>query len=122
VDAGGLCAERTPRGGADEYYAQDFALSEPPTSAGRFTHALARTGGEPRAVRLSAFDRDSEERRLAQPMQIALAGLLHHARNILLIPGTSSIHHLRENLEAAALQLPAETIAKLDAIAVGPTG
>jgi len=53
----------------------------------------------------------------ASPIQIALAWLLHRARNILLIPGTSSIDHLRENLEAAAaLQLSPETIAELDAI------
>jgi pyridoxine 4-dehydrogenase len=58
----------------------------------------------------------------AKPMQVALAWLLHRARNILLIPGTSSIHHLRENLEAAALQLAPETIAELDAIAIGPKG
>jgi pyridoxine 4-dehydrogenase len=56
----------------------------------------------------------------AKPMQVALAWLLHRARNILLIPGTSSIHHLRENLEAAALQLAPETIAELDAIAIVP--
>ena len=55
----------------------------------------------------------------AKPMQVALAWLLHRARNILLIPGTSSIHHLRENLEAAALQLSPETIAELNAIAIG---
>jgi pyridoxine 4-dehydrogenase len=55
----------------------------------------------------------------AKPMQVALAWLLHRARNILLIPGTSSIHHLRENLEAAALKLSPETIAELDAIAIG---
>ena len=48
----------------------------------------------------------------AKPMQVALAWLLHRARNILLIPGTSSISHLRENLEAAALQLSPETIAE----------
>ena len=58
----------------------------------------------------------------AKPMQVALAWLLHHARNILLIPGTSSIHHLHENLEASALQLSPETIAKLNAIAIGPKG
>jgi pyridoxine 4-dehydrogenase len=55
----------------------------------------------------------------ATPMQVALAWLLHHAPNILLIPGTSSIHHLRENLGAAALEIPPETIAELDAIATG---
>ena len=59
----------------------------------------------------------------AKPMQVALAWLLHRARNILLIPGTSSIHHLRDNLEAATLQLSPETIAELNAIAAGrPSG
>jgi len=55
----------------------------------------------------------------AKPMQVALAWLLHRAPNILLIPGTSSVHHLRGNLEAAALPLSPETIAQLDAIAIG---
>jgi aryl-alcohol dehydrogenase-like predicted oxidoreductase len=55
----------------------------------------------------------------AKPMQVALAWLLHRARNILLIPGTSSIDHLGENLEAAALQLSPETIADLNSIAGG---
>ena len=50
------------------------------------------------------------------PMQAALAWLLQRSPNILLIPGTSSLGHLRENLSAAALQLPPETIADLDAI------
>jgi pyridoxine 4-dehydrogenase len=53
----------------------------------------------------------------ATPMQVALAWLLHRAPNILLIPGTSSVKHLRENLQAGALQLSPETIAKLDSIA-----
>ena len=53
----------------------------------------------------------------ATPMQVALAWLLHRAPNILLIPGTSSVEHLRENLNAAALQLPAETLAELETIA-----
>jgi aryl-alcohol dehydrogenase-like predicted oxidoreductase len=52
------------------------------------------------------------------PMQVALAWLLQRAPNILLIPGTSSVKHLRENLDAATLQLPPETIAGLDSIAV----
>ncbi len=51
------------------------------------------------------------------PMQIALAWLLHRSPNILLIPGTSSLKHLRENLHAAALKIPAEVIADLDSIA-----
>ncbi len=53
----------------------------------------------------------------ATPMQVALAWLLQRAPNILLIPGTSSVGHLRENLAAATLKLPAETIAELDKIA-----
>jgi pyridoxine 4-dehydrogenase len=56
----------------------------------------------------------------ATSMQVALAWLLQRAPNILLIPGTSSVEHLRENLEAATLQLPPETIADLDSIARGP--
>ena len=52
----------------------------------------------------------------ATPMQVALAWLLHRSPNILLIPGTSSVEHLRENLSAAALQLSAETLAELDSI------
>jgi pyridoxine 4-dehydrogenase len=52
----------------------------------------------------------------ATPMQVALAWLLHRAPNILLIPGTSSVKHLRENLQAAALQLSPETIGRLDSI------
>jgi aryl-alcohol dehydrogenase-like predicted oxidoreductase len=50
------------------------------------------------------------------PMQVAVAWLLQRAPNILLIPGTSSVEHLHENLEAATLQLRPETIADLDLI------
>jgi pyridoxine 4-dehydrogenase len=53
----------------------------------------------------------------ATPMQVALAWLLQRSPNILLIPGTSSLAHLRENLSAAQLELPRETTAELDAIA-----
>jgi aryl-alcohol dehydrogenase-like predicted oxidoreductase len=53
----------------------------------------------------------------ATPMQVALAWLLHRSPNILLIPGTSSVAHLRENLKAATLQLPREVMTDLDAIA-----
>jgi pyridoxine 4-dehydrogenase len=49
-------------------------------------------------------------------MQLALAWLLQRSPNILLIPGTSSVEHLRENLEAAKLQLPSATIASLNSI------
>jgi pyridoxine 4-dehydrogenase len=55
----------------------------------------------------------------ATPMQVALAWLLHRAPNILLIPGTSSVKHLRENLQAARLQLSSETLMKLGSIAAG---
>src|SRR3982074_2572870 len=50
----------------------------------------------------------------ATPMQVALAWLLQRSPNILLIPGTSSIAHLRENLQAATLEVPSEMIAALD--------
>ena len=52
----------------------------------------------------------------ATPMQIALAWLLQRSPNVLLIPGTSSVAHLRENLAAAKLQLSNEAIAILDTI------
>jgi aryl-alcohol dehydrogenase-like predicted oxidoreductase len=53
----------------------------------------------------------------ATPMQVALAWLLRRAPNILLIPGTSSVAHLRENLAAAQLTLSPQTVAELDGIA-----
>jgi aryl-alcohol dehydrogenase-like predicted oxidoreductase len=56
------------------------------------------------------------ERLGATPMQIALAWLLHRSHNMLLIPGTSSLAHLRENLAAGALTLTPETLAELDGI------
>jgi aryl-alcohol dehydrogenase-like predicted oxidoreductase len=52
----------------------------------------------------------------ATPMQVALAWLLQRSPNILVIPGTSSIGHLRENLQAARLQIPAELVGELDSI------
>ncbi len=51
------------------------------------------------------------------PMQVALAWLLQRSPNILLIPGTSSVGHLRENLAAASLHLPPEIVAELNSIA-----
>jgi pyridoxine 4-dehydrogenase len=51
------------------------------------------------------------------PMAVALAWLLQRSPNILLIPGTSSVAHLRENVAGAALALPADALEKLDAIA-----
>jgi aryl-alcohol dehydrogenase-like predicted oxidoreductase len=53
----------------------------------------------------------------ATPMQVALAWLLKRAPNVLLIPGTSSRAHLKENLAAAELNLPADAMARLDGIA-----
>jgi pyridoxine 4-dehydrogenase len=61
---------------------------------------------------LSALARRLE----ATPMQVALAWLLHRAPNILLIPGTSSVAHLRENLQSAQLKLSDEVLDQLDAI------
>ncbi|CAE6779998.1 aldo/keto reductase family oxidoreductase [Paraburkholderia nemoris] len=55
----------------------------------------------------------------ATPMQVALAWLLHRAPNIMLIPGTSSLGHLRENMQAAQLRLTDEVRAELDAIGRG---
>ena len=55
----------------------------------------------------------------ATPMQVALAWLLHRSPNILLIPGTSSVAHLRENLAAAKLKLPDDAAMALDGIAGG---
>ncbi|HEX4261490.1 MAG TPA: aldo/keto reductase family oxidoreductase [Acetobacteraceae bacterium] len=55
----------------------------------------------------------------ATPMQVALAWLLHRAPNLLLIPGTASVEHLRENLGAADLVLSGQAVAELDAIGRG---
>jgi aryl-alcohol dehydrogenase-like predicted oxidoreductase len=57
------------------------------------------------------------ERLDSKPMQVALAWLLHRAPNILLIPGTSSVAHLRENLAAAQLTLSLEILKELEGIA-----
>ncbi len=55
----------------------------------------------------------------ATPMQVALAWLLQRSPNILLIPGTSSVAHLRENLAAAELSLPRDLVAELDGVDSG---
>jgi pyridoxine 4-dehydrogenase len=55
----------------------------------------------------------------ATPMQVALAWLLQRSPNILLIPGTSSVGHLRENLKAATLQVPSQVLADLESIGRG---
>ena len=56
----------------------------------------------------------------ATPMQAALAWLLQRSPNILLIPGTSSLEHLRENLQASVLQLPSAVLADLNSIGGAP--
>lgn len=53
----------------------------------------------------------------ATPMQVALAWLLQRSPNLVLIPGTSSVQHLRENLAAAELRLPEEAVGRLDRMA-----
>jgi aryl-alcohol dehydrogenase-like predicted oxidoreductase len=57
----------------------------------------------------------------ATPMQVALAWLLQRSPNILLIPGTSSVEHLRENLNAAKVKLPPGVLADLDSIGGTPS-
>lgn len=52
----------------------------------------------------------------ATPMQLALAWLLHRSPNLLVIPGTSSLRHLRENSEAATLHIPPDVLAQLSAM------
>ncbi len=69
-----------------------------------------------RPLQSAVLDSVAEELH-ATPMQTALAWLLQRAPNVLLIPGTSSLAHLHENLAAAELELPAKAAAQLDAIA-----
>jgi aryl-alcohol dehydrogenase-like predicted oxidoreductase len=52
----------------------------------------------------------------ASPHQVALAWLLQRSPTMVLIPGTSSVAHLRENIAAADLDLPSEAVAELDTI------
>ena len=69
----------------------------------------------------SALDAAAAKLR-ATPMQVALAWLLQRSPNILLMPGTSSVEHLRENLQAATLQLPPDIVIDLNAIGGAPKG
>jgi aryl-alcohol dehydrogenase-like predicted oxidoreductase len=62
------------------------------------------------------------ERLGATPLQVAQAWLLHRSPNILLIPGTSSVAHLRENLAAADLTLTPDALAELDGVAAAAAG
>ena len=67
--------------------------------------------------RLQSDVLESVAKRLgATPMAIAQSWLLQHSPNVLLIPGTSSVGHLRENIAGAALALPPGAVAELDAI------
>ena len=90
-----------------------------------FIEALAKQGiayvpffplGGFTPLQSSALDRVAASLQVTS-MQVALAWLLQRSPNILLIPGTSSANHLRENLAAAALQLPSQAITELNAIA-----
>jgi pyridoxine 4-dehydrogenase len=65
---------------------------------------------------------DVAKRLSSTPMQVALAWLLQRAPNILLIPGTSSVEHLRENLAAANIELPPDMLSALDDIATSAAG
>lgn len=69
----------------------------------------------------SSILNDAAARIGATPMQAALAWLLRRSPNILLIPGTSSVTHLKENLAAASLQLPDDVVTALDGIAGSKT-
>ncbi|HEV7651010.1 MAG TPA: oxidoreductase [Actinophytocola sp.] len=60
--------------------------------------------------------RSVADRLEATPMAVALAWLLRRSPNVLLIPGTSSVAHLRENIAGAGLELDADTVAELDAV------
>ena len=68
-----------------------------------------------RPLQVQALDQVARELRYSA-RQIALAWLLHRSPSMLLIPGTSRIAHLRENIEAAAIELPAAALSTLDAI------
>jgi pyridoxine 4-dehydrogenase len=67
----------------------------------------------------STLDTAAASRKVT-PMQLALAWLLHRSPNILLIPGTSSRKHLRENLKAASLEISPELLADLDLVGRAP--
>jgi len=96
-------AHRTDDGFIDDLAKQDIAYV-PFFPLGGFT-----------PLQSSALDATAASLRVT-PMQVALAWLLQKSPNILLIPGTSSVEHLRENLKAATLQIPSEVIANLDSI------
>ena len=88
-------------------------LAAPPSSASR----SCRTSRSAASHRCSRDGLDSVAKRLgATPTAVALSWLLQHSPNIMLIPGTSSVDHLRQNIAGAALALPSDAVAELDAI------
>src|SRR5580698_123277 len=91
----------------------DVLIDDPATAAIAYVPFFPLGGFTP--LQSTALS-DVAKRLDATPMQIALAWLLQRAPNILLIPGTSSLGHLRENLAAANLELPRETMGALDQI------
>jgi pyridoxine 4-dehydrogenase len=92
-----LCAER------DVAFVPFFPLGS------AFTGGPAKLAADPAVARVAA-------KHAATPSQVALAWLLHRDEHILLIPGTSSISHLEENLAAAGLTLDADDLEALDAV------
>jgi aryl-alcohol dehydrogenase-like predicted oxidoreductase len=96
---------------------EDDALIDDLARAGRAYVPFFPLGGFT-PLQSTALD-DVARQAGAPPMQVALAWLLQRAPNILLIPGTSSVEHLRENLAAASLELKPDMLAALDAIAAG---
>jgi pyridoxine 4-dehydrogenase len=97
---------------------KDDAMIEDLTSQGIAYVPFFPLGGFT-PLQSSTLDTAAASRKVT-PMQLALAWLLHRSPNILLIPGTSSRKHLRENLKAASLQIPAELLADLDLIGGAP--
>jgi pyridoxine 4-dehydrogenase len=96
---------------------EDDALIDDLARAGRAYVPFFPLGGFT-PLQSTALD-DVARQAGASAMQVALAWLLQRAPNILLIPGTSSVEHLRENLAAASLELKPDMLAALDAIAAG---
>jgi pyridoxine 4-dehydrogenase len=101
-----------------------------PREDDRFIDGLARQGiayvpffplGGFTPLRSSKLDAAAASLHMTR-MQVALAWLLQRSPNIRLIPGTSSVAHLRENLKAATLQLPLEILANLNSIEPGRSG
>lgn len=83
----------------------------PEASGARHRHENRQIG---HVIRQSSALSEVASQLGATPMQVALAWLLQRSPNLVLIPGTSSVQHLRENLAAAELRLPEEAVARLD--------